>query len=150
MSGINLADEAATLACGARFAALARSGDCIGLSGGLGAGKTTFARGFIRALAGEVEVASPTFNLVQTYETPRGLLWHADLYRLKHPEELQELGLEEGFESGIVLIEWPEIAESMLPPGHLRLTLEMADGGRVLICNAGSGWYSRLVKAGIA
>ena len=80
----------------------------IALNGDLGAGKTTFVRGFIQALLGNIPVPSPTFTILQEYDTPRGKIVHADLYRINDPSELQELGLEELFENAIVFIEWPE------------------------------------------
>src|SRR4030095_10715416 len=93
-----LPDEAPTRRRASRVAALARAGDVIGLAGGLGAGKTTFARAFIRARPGGEsagEVPSPTFTLVQVYELPGAPVWHFDLYRLTRAEEAWELGLEE-------------------------------------------------------
>lgn len=80
------------------------------LVGDLGAGKTAFTRGFIQSFAGlnKEEVPSPTFTLVQTYDTEKGTIWHFDLYRLKDAEEVWELGFEDALSSGISLIEWPE------------------------------------------
>src|SRR5689334_12245837 len=93
-----LPDAAATEAFGARLAASLRVGDVVCLSGDLGAGKTTLARGAITAWTGVNEDApSPTYTLVQTYDGPRGALWHVDLYRLNRPEEAWELGLEDAF-----------------------------------------------------
>src|SRR6266700_1981101 len=112
---IDLPDEAATAALAARIASLARPGDVIALKGELGAGKTSFARAFIRARNGREAVPSPTFTLVQTYELPGGAVWHFDLYRLHSPEEAWELGIEEAFHAGIALIEWPERLGSLLP-----------------------------------
>ena len=91
---IALADEAATARLAARLAALARPGDVLALSGGLGAGKTVFARAFLRARAGDraLEVPSPTFTLVQAYDLPGGAVWHLDLYRLSDPSEVWEIG----------------------------------------------------------
>jgi tRNA threonylcarbamoyl adenosine modification protein YjeE len=110
----------------ARFAAdlarIALPGDCLALSGDLGAGKTSFARAFIRTLAGdaELDVPSPTFTLVQSYAT--GLpVAHFDLYRIADPDEVAELGLDEALESGIALIEWPERAGTALPAGMIGL-----------------------------
>ncbi|MBN1784080.1 MAG: tRNA (adenosine(37)-N6)-threonylcarbamoyltransferase complex ATPase subunit type 1 TsaE [Alphaproteobacteria bacterium] len=78
------------------------------LNGDLGAGKTTFVRGFIQALCGNIAVPSPTFTLMQEYETPKGTLLHVDLYRIHDLSEIQELGLEEYFDKAIIFIEWPD------------------------------------------
>lgn len=98
-----------TAAIALRVAFLLHLGDIILLKGELGAGKSTFARALIKALCGEMtDVPSPTFTLVQTYEAPSFTLWHFDLYRLKDPQEIYELGIEEAFRCGVSLIEWPE------------------------------------------
>lgn len=103
--------------------ALARQsvkGDVLALSGPLGAGKTCFARGFIRTLAGaDIDVPSPTYTLVQTYDTPRGAIWHFDLYRLTRAEDVLEIGWDDALADGICLIEWPERALGFLP-AHTR------------------------------
>jgi tRNA threonylcarbamoyladenosine biosynthesis protein TsaE len=126
-----LPDEGATLALGARLAGEAHAGDVIALHGVLGAGKTTLVRGFVRALAGpEEEVPSPTFTLVQTYDSPKGQVWHFDLYRLQDSEDAWELGIEEAFISGISLIEWPDRLGSLLPAGARHVTLEMEGAAR--------------------
>ncbi|NDF11221.1 MAG: tRNA (adenosine(37)-N6)-threonylcarbamoyltransferase complex ATPase subunit type 1 TsaE [Proteobacteria bacterium] len=102
-----------------------RRQDVVALSGDLGAGKTTFSRAFIRTfLPTEGEITSPTFNLVQLYSTPDFDIWHFDLYRLKYAEELTELGLEDALESGVSLIEWPEIAKQVLPNERLEIFIE--------------------------
>jgi tRNA threonylcarbamoyladenosine biosynthesis protein TsaE len=121
---LHLPDLAATEALAARAAALARPGDAILLSGPLGAGKSAFARAFLRAAAGEpaLEVPSPSFTLVQPYDLPLGAAWHFDLYRLSGPDELEELGWEEARE-GIVLVEWPERLEGLAPPDALSIAL---------------------------
>ncbi len=104
--------DADLTACLARvMAAVLKPGDVIALQGAVGAGKTHFARAFIRARQGAAaeDVPSPTFTLVQTYDDPMGTeIWHADLYRLSHPDELVELGLDEAMRDSIVLIEWPD------------------------------------------
>lgn len=103
---------------------LLRPRDVILLKGELGAGKSTFARGLIQALCGDhTEVPSPTFTLVQTYETPKFVLWHFDLYRLEHMSEIHELGLEEAYSSGVCLIEWPERLGTFLPQEYLEIEL---------------------------
>jgi tRNA threonylcarbamoyl adenosine modification protein YjeE len=104
----------------------ARPGDLILLEGDLGVGKTTFARAFIRALVGgrAEEVVSPTFTLVQSYDTARMPVAHFDLYRLDDAAELGELGLEHALERGAALVEWPERAEGVWPASHLRIRLE--------------------------
>ena len=103
-----------------------RPGDTLALEGDLGAGKTTFARALIRALSGsdEIEIPSPTFTLVQSYETTRFEVAHFDLYRLTDPDELKELGLDHALKRGIAVIEWPERAEVALANERLTLRLE--------------------------
>ena len=118
-----LADEAATAALAAAVARHVRPGDVLTLAGPLGAGKTSFARAFIAALGVSDEVPSPTFTLVQTYETAAGSVWHFDLYRLASPEEIHELGLDEALVDGIVLIEWPERLGALLPRERLDIVL---------------------------
>src|SRR5205807_6696912 len=108
MSVVDLPDEAATARLAARISALAEIGDVIALSGDLGAGKTTFARAFIRARGETGEVPSPTFTLVQVYELAAAAIWHFDLYRLRSPDEAWELGIEDALTEGISLIEWPD------------------------------------------
>jgi len=96
------------------------------LNGDLGSGKTTFARGFLAALGVGDEVPSPTFNLLLTYDTARGPVWHFDLYRLTAPDEVYELGIEDGFAVAICLIEWPDRLGPLLPADRLDLTLSFA------------------------
>ena len=130
-----LPNEQATEALGATLAARLKPGDVVGLKGDLGAGKTTLARAIIRAAAADPDliVPSPTFTLVEVYDTPRGPYWHFDLYRLERPEQIYELGWEEALADGISLIEWPERLGPLLPK-HLSVTLEVdGDGRRALL-----------------
>ena len=126
-----LANEAATEQFGATLAARLKPGDVVGLRGELGAGKTTLARAILRAAAGNPDliVPSPTFTLVEVYDTPQGTYWHFDLYRLEAPEQVFELGWEEARAEGIVIIEWPEGLGPLLP-NHLSVTLEVDGDGR--------------------
>jgi tRNA threonylcarbamoyladenosine biosynthesis protein TsaE len=128
---LHLADEAATAGLAQKFAAVAAPGDVLLLSGPLGAGKSSFARAFIRALAGDASltVPSPSFTLVQQYETPRGLVWHYDLWRLENHHALHELGWDEA-EAGIVLVEWPDRLGPLAPADALSLKISIAGAGR--------------------
>jgi tRNA threonylcarbamoyladenosine biosynthesis protein TsaE len=128
---LSCATETDTLSCAAKLAGMSRIGDIIGLSGPLGSGKTTFARGFVRARVGEViDVPSPTFTLVQTYTTPTADVWHCDLYRLDRPQDGIELGLEEAFANAITLLEWPERLGTLLPQSRLMMTFSTSAADR--------------------
>ena len=105
-------------------------GDVLLLIGDVGAGKTTFARAIIQSLLSQPEdVPSPTFTLVQTYETEVGDVWHCDLYRLSDPFELEELGLTEAFDTAICLIEWPEILGEATPSTALNVRFQPSQDG---------------------
>lgn len=125
--------EQETIAFATDFARKLKTGDIVLLRGDLGAGKSVFARAVIRALSGdlELEVPSPTFTLVQTYDTPSGEVWHFDLYRLKDPEEIFELGWEDALAGGIVLVEWPERLGPYVPKTtqEIDITIQV-DGSR--------------------
>lgn len=128
---LDLPDPEATEALGARLAALARPGDVFLLEGPIGAGKSCLARAFIRARLGrEEEVPSPTFTLVQVYEAEGVEIWHADLYRLSHPDEVWELGLDDAFSTAICLVEWPDRLGAHVPPDALRIRLEASGESR--------------------
>lgn len=142
---IPLTSPDATLALGARLGARLQRGDVVCLTGGLGAGKTTLARGAIAAWTGETqEVPSPTYTLVQTYDGERGQLWHVDLYRLKRAEEALELGLEDAFADAACLIEWPERLEGMLPRDRLDIALEPQGEGRRATLQGRGKWGARV------
>ena len=142
---IQLPDAEATEALGRGLAAHLRDGDVIALFGTLGAGKTTLARGILQGLGHAGDVASPTFPIVQTYEPPdtRLAAWHVDLYRIERPGELEELGLDEARQAGVLLIEWPERLPRLWPES-LRLRLEAGEaGGRALTAEVPDAWGDR-------
>ncbi len=145
-----LPDETAAAAVGSKLAPLLETGDVVLLEGPLGAGKTTLARGLIIAFCGALEVPSPTFTLVETYEGAAGTLWHFDLYRLEKREDVWELGLEEALDNGVALIEWPDRIDGLIPTGALRLKLFIQEGGRRLEIEAPPRWLHRLSEAGIS
>lgn len=137
-------DEGATAAFAARVAALARPGDAILLAGELGAGKTAFARAFLRAASGEAElrVPSPTFTLAQSYPLPGGITaTHFDLWRLAGPAELGELGFTEAL-AGIVLVEWPDRLGAFSPADAL--TIRLSEAGADAREAEITGWPDRL------
>lgn len=147
LTEINLADEVATRALGAKLAVKLRAGDAVALEGNLGAGKTTLARGLIQALLGKDEpVPSPTFTLVQTYTQGDGkpAVWHFDLYRLSHPDELVEIGWEEALADAIALVEWPERAGDALPESALWVELLEQGDGRTAHLIGNDEWRKRL------
>jgi len=143
---MELPDLAATEAVGARLAALVRPGDVVTLSGPLGAGKTSVARGLLAALGLAGEAPSPSFAIVQPYDLPEVRLpvWHVDLYRLDDPREVDELGLEDDRGDGLLLVEWPERAGPGAWPEALALTLSIEpDGARRLTWTVPEAWGDR-------
>ncbi|MBN8931934.1 MAG: tRNA (adenosine(37)-N6)-threonylcarbamoyltransferase complex ATPase subunit type 1 TsaE [Rhizobium pusense] len=145
---IPLAGEKDTIRLGEDLALALKPGDCLALVGDLGAGKSTLARAFIRAMADEpdLEVPSPTFTIIQTYAT-RIPVAHLDLYRLSDVSELDELGIDEMLEDGICLIEWPDIAGEILPPGQtVTLTLTHSGEGRIASIEAPANPKARLER----
>ncbi|WP_212522929.1 tRNA (adenosine(37)-N6)-threonylcarbamoyltransferase complex ATPase subunit type 1 TsaE [Actibacterium sp. MT2.3-13A] len=146
---IPLPSEQDTAMLAERVGALAGPGDVLLLSGPIGAGKTHFARALIRArLAahGLVEdIPSPTFTLVQSYEAGPLEIWHADLYRLSHPDEVIELGLIDAFETALCLVEWPDRLGELAPPAALRLDFAaLPDGTHRVALSGDAGWAARL------
>ena len=132
------------------LANLSLIGDIITLSGDLGVGKTVFARAFIKSLKYQGHVPSPTVTLLQTYETQPVPISHFDFYRLKSPEEIFELGVEDLFFSGISLIEWPEKMGKFKPKGCLNLVLSYSkvqpEPNRSLLLEYEFNWAERLKK----
>lgn len=128
---IYLASEEDTTRFGAWWAGVAVAGDSLLLSGQIGAGKSHFARAFIQARLGRAEdVPSPSFTLVQTYEADVEI-WHSDLYRLSHPDEVLELGLEQAFATAICLVEWPDRLGDLAPANAILIHLAAQGEGRV-------------------
>lgn len=128
---ILLPSDADTDRLGQVMAPCLTNGDCLLLSGTLGAGKSHLARAIIRERLDRFEdVPSPTFTLVQTYDSPSGEIWHADLYRLTHPDEVFELGLMDAFNSAICLVEWPDRLGRYAPPDAISVHLHLLEKGR--------------------
>jgi tRNA threonylcarbamoyl adenosine modification protein YjeE len=136
-----LPDLDATARLGASIAGGLSLGDAVALWGDLGAGKTTLARAILAALGVAEDVPSPTFTLVQSYDTSPKVA-HFDLYRLKSGRELEELGFEDALADGAVLVEWPERAPERLPPQALHVRLGARDGARVARLTGPARWES--------
>jgi tRNA threonylcarbamoyl adenosine modification protein YjeE len=139
-----LPDLDATQALGEAIARGLRAGDCIALWGDLGAGKTTLARAVLRAMGVTEDVPSPTFTIVQSYDTRRLIVSHYDLYRVKSPREMRELGFDDALLDGAALVEWPERAPEALPTDALHVRLGVADGVRTARLTGPARWESVL------
>ena len=143
----DLETEADTVALGREIAAHLAAGDTVTLSGPLGAGKTVLSRAIVRAFCPREEVPSPTFTLVQTYETQNFTISHVDLYRVKSVSEIRELGLDEALERGVLVIEWPDRMGDHLPEDRLDIMFEATEGDgetRLMKLVGRGSWVSRL------
>lgn len=148
---LTLDDEKATVALAEDLAAILRPRDVVALVGDLGAGKSTFARAVLRALADDdrLEVPSPTFTLVQSYDLPRFPVAHYDLYRLSDGSELDELGFDEAIAEGAALVEWPDRGEERLPATMLVVAIGPGEGPDervVRLTGPEAAWGQRLTR----
>jgi len=146
---IDLPDIAAMQAFGARIARHLRPGDVVALSGDLGVGKTTLVRAIILALGHDAEVPSPTFTIVEPYDNLSPPIIHADFYRLKHPGEAEEIGLDDYREGAALLAEWPDRAGGFAhEPQCLVINLQFigkkGEDGRKAIVEPGAAWLGRV------
>ncbi|WP_132696047.1 tRNA (adenosine(37)-N6)-threonylcarbamoyltransferase complex ATPase subunit type 1 TsaE [Rhodovulum steppense] len=152
---LTLASEAGMRAFADRMAGLLRAGDTILLEGSIGAGKTAFSRALIGALRARAglppeDVPSPTFTLVQVYQAGPIEIWHADLYRLSHPDEVVELGLDEAFGTALCIVEWPDRLGDLAPAGALRLRLAQGadeESREAVLSFSDPAWSDRLDAA---
>ena len=114
-----------TIKLGQKLAKISKKDDIFCLKGALGTGKTTLARSFIKFLTNSNKVLSPTFPMLLTYEYDNNIIWHYDMYRLKNPSDVWNLSLEDALNNGIIIIEWPEIIEHLIP--HKRIDIIIKD-----------------------
>ncbi len=145
---INSPDQTANLAIS--LGQILKAGDCLLLVGSVGAGKSLFARALIQSLQDTPEdVPSPTFTIIQTYETKLGDLWHCDLYRISSPHEVIELGLDDAMATAVTLIEWPENLADLTPPDALTIRINDLGGDvrRLSFESTDSAWAAPLEKA---
>ncbi len=141
------ANESETIKLGQKLADFAQCGDTFALYGTLGMGKSVLARAFVQKLTNATEVPSPTFTLVQCYEAADFDIYHFDLYRIKSPEEVFELGMEEAVYQGVCLIEWPEKMGAYLPKNIFKIEIENFGMGRKITINSSDEQKQRRLTA---
>ena len=148
MFDIEIEDEAAMLRFGAQLADALGGRGAVLISGDLGAGKTTLCRGLLRQMGHEGSVKSPTFTLVEPYEIEGVCVYHFDLYRLSHPDELDYVGIDEYFSSeALCLVEWPEKAEGSLPSHDLELSIDVTGEKRNIRIGSNSQHGTRICES---
>lgn len=146
---LRLAAPDDTARLGRWLAGCLQPGDTVLLQGPIGSGKSHLARSVIQSWLGQMEdVPSPTYTLVQTYGEGDAEIWHADLYRLSHPDEVIELGLDDAFGRAICLVEWPERLGRATPDSALRLTFSQDGEGRRVLLTGSAEWAERLSQIG--
>ena len=123
---------------------LLKTGDVLALRGSIGAGKTTFARALIRSLGGKEEVPSPTFNLLYIYELNALTIWHFDLFRVERLNDVYELGAEDALETGVSLIEWPNVMQPLIPNERLEIKFSYQPGESRHVAIRGYGAWPQL------
>ena len=145
---VDLVDEAATLALGVEIAPMLEPGVCVHLRGDLGAGKTTLCRGILRGLGFAGRVKSPTYTLVELYVISKLNLYHFDFYRFNDPEEWNDAGFRDLFNTtNVCLVEWPERAGDLLPPPDLLIQMAPTPGmGRLALIQAHTSRGQRLLQ----
>ena len=132
---------------GNRLSQLVQPGDFLALDGDLGAGKTLLTQGIAQGLAVTEEISSPTFTIIHEYESGRLPLYHMDVYRLKQPEEMYDLGYEEYFYGeGVTVVEWAQIIEPLLPDDYLGMEIVVVPEGRELRFAPHGARYERLIE----
>lgn len=132
-------------AFGRRIAARVQAGDVVALEGTLGTGKTTLARAILTALGHQAEVPSPTFTIIESYDHLSPPVVHADFYRLEHPSEVEQLGLDDYRDGAVLIAEWPDHAEGFSHEAQcLSIRLEIAGKGRLAIVEGGADWLGRM------